>query len=229
MAKIEVTKGTLVGLCAALGACVLVLAFLLGRASVQMPKAPAASEALAVQSLPSMPPTSAPPPPLLLPSSPSPALVIAHPSQATAVRPAPMPPSPTAPDPVRAEVAAYFQALDRIQPGQMSGDPESMAQGLLDTISKGDTSGFDGMVRQAESARAALAALVPPAPCTAFHQKSLASLDDSLALLRSFRNSLTGSATSLDDLAFKATGIQSRAQALQREEKALKQRYGVGE
>jgi hypothetical protein len=125
-------------------------------------------------------------------------------------------------------VAGYFQALDRIQPGQMAGGPEDLAKGLMDTLSKGDTSGFDDMIRQAESARAALAALVPPAPCAAFHQESLASLDASIALLHSVRDSLTAPGAPASDVTAQAAGLQARAERLQREEKDLRQRYGVG-
>jgi hypothetical protein len=125
-------------------------------------------------------------------------------------------------------VAAYFRALDRVQPGPLSGDPEALARGLVEALFKGDPSGFDGMLRQAESSRAALAAVDPPAPCAAFHQESLAFLDDSLALLRSIRESLTVPGASAPDVAAQATGLQARAGQLQREEKELRQRYGAG-
>ncbi len=227
MAKVVVQKGTLVGLWGALGSCVLALAFLLGRETARGPRAQAPPEAPAAQPLPAaQPPAPAvaqtysgiavPPPPAVPAAPPSPAV------PAAAAAPA------AAPAPARAAVAGYFQALDRIQPGQMAGGPGDLAKGLMEALSKGDTSGFDDMIRQAESARAALAALVPPAPCAAFHQESLASLDASIALLHSIRDSLTAPGAPASDFTAQAAGLQARAERLQREEKDLRQRYGVG-
>jgi hypothetical protein len=145
-----------------------------------------------------------------------------------------VPPAATVPpgaavDPVRTAVASYFQAIDRIQPGQLGADPEAMAKGIIEGLGKGDTSGIDGMIRQSEAVRAKLAALATPAPCVAHHQESLGALDDSLRILQTVRTSmLTSSPNALPvDFAGQATQLRERAEKLQQEEKALRERYGL--
>jgi hypothetical protein len=130
---------------------------------------------------------------------------------------------------MREAVAAYFLAMDRIQPGQLSGDPEALARGILEGLVKGDATGFDGMIRQTEEARASLAALTPPAPCAGYHQESLAMLTDSLAMLRTIKGSVQGaSGAPAADFTAQASRLRVRAEALQAEEQQLRRRFGLG-
>ncbi|MDR3670114.1 MAG: hypothetical protein P4L36_04680, partial [Holophaga sp.] len=147
--------------------------------------------------------------------------------------PAPDRPQPAAParpgPPMREAVAAYFHAMDQIQPGQLSGDPEALARGILEGLVKGDATGFDGMIRQTEEARASLAALTPPAPCAGYHQESLAMLGDSLAMLRTIKGSVQGgSGVPTADFTAQASRLRTRAEALQTQEQQLRRRFGLG-
>ena len=232
MTRIEVNRNLLIGLAAAATAAVLGLAFVLGRASAGRalpatpaapssahPAAPVAASAPADPALPASPEAPLPlPPPVRAPQE-APARP-ALPAAAPAVVPA---------DSARAAVAAYFQAVGRIQPGQMGGDPQAMAQGVLDGLLKGDSTGLDGMIRKSEAARASLAALVAPAPCAAYHQASLAALDGSLGLLRSLRSAAqAGNSSALPaDFAARAESLRSGAEHLQGQEKQLRERYGL--
>ena len=96
-------------------------------------------------------------------------------------------------------------------------------------LAKGDTSGLDRMIRETEAAKESLAALTPPASCAAHHRGSLGSLDDALEILRSLKTAMESPepAVQLPGVAARATALRSRVDVLQREEVALRQRYGL--
>lgn len=130
----------------------------------------------------------------------------------------------------RGPVAAYFRAVENLQPGAL-GDPEAMAQQVVEGLAKGDTSGLDAMIQRAQAARTRMAGLAPPAPCAEYHRSSLASLDEGLEVMRAMKASLSGGGDSsqLTALAERANGLKARSEAVQRMEQALKQRFGVGQ
>jgi len=226
MQKVEVSRGLLIGLVSTAVAAVIGLVFLLGRESgrgarVQDSPAPV---------IPSQVTTIRTPDPVgALPKGEQPPLPFPVQGVATAGRAPVGAPVDSASEAMRAAVVAYFDAIDHIQPGGMSGDPQSAAQGIMGSLSKGDSSGFEGMIQQAEAARARLAAILPPPPCVAYHRESLASLDDGLALMRSLRTAMApqGADGQLSSLVVQAEALRKRSEALQREEQALRRRYGV--
>lgn len=228
MAQVQVNRGVLVALAGALGLSLLALAYLLGREAARTdPSAPpvpprsaapvaGTGAAMAAPSgSPGIPDAGAPG------SSPAPALESL------------VPPGPAGPAEARdhqaGAVQAYFAALDRIAPGQLAGDPQALAQEMLAGLAKGDASGFDRLLGQAEEARRKVAALAPPAPCAAFHAESLAVLDENLALLRAIRRALEGAEGegALGALVSRAQAAQARAEVLERADKALRARYGL--
>ena len=128
---------------------------------------------------------------------------------------------------MRESVAAYLAAIDRIQPEQ-SGDPTEVANKVVEALGKGDTSGLDNLIRQFESAHSRLESLGTPAPCVAHHRASLASLEEGLVMLRSVKKAVAASdASGLTALDVQASGLRSRAGALEAEEKSLRQRYSL--
>jgi hypothetical protein len=241
MEKVSVSKGLLVGVVAVAGLSLLGLAFLLGRASRsgspseqppgrEFPRGVARSSAPGPRA-PDQP--TVPPPPS--------DLSMTEPAEARAA-PGPAPSSPVpAGVPTggergsagsgseRAAVAAYLDAVDHIQPGKMSGDAESVAAEMAGALARGDTSGLDRMIRETEAAKESLAALTPPAACAAHQRESLASLDDALGMLRSMKSALESPdpASALASVTTQATALRSRSEALQKEELALRQRYGL--
>jgi hypothetical protein len=128
----------------------------------------------------------------------------------------------------QAAVAAYFQAVEQLQPGSL-GDPEAMAQKVLGGLAKGDASGFDDMVKQTQSARHRLAALAPPLPCASYHLNSLASLDAGLDLLRGLKKAMASPELDAQtiNLLERAQSLKARSEALQAQEKSLRQRFGL--
>ena len=242
MEKVSVYRGLLIGVVAVAAVSLLALVFLLGRESgsgnVSAP--PTRIERVAPRA------QEGPPP---LPTSAA-VLITEHPE----TRPAPAPtpstsgqgaapqaaagqvPAPAegergnaGSDPMRAAVAAYFDAVERIQVGSMSGNAESVGQEMAAALASGDTSGLDKMIRETEAAKQSLAALTPPASCAAHHRESLASLDDAMEVLRSLKTAMESSepATQLASVSARATALRSRADALQKEELALRQRYDL--
>ena len=133
------------------------------------------------------------------------------------------------PDAERAAVAAYFEAIDRIQPTEMNGDAEGVAGGIASALANGDTSGLDRMIRDTETAKARLAAVATPPPCAVHHRESLGSLDDAQEVLRSLKAAMESSdaAGALATVSARGNALRSRAEALKKEEGTLRERYGL--
>lgn len=241
MEKVSVNRGLLVGLAVVAAGSLLAVAFLLGRTSGAGPSpappveraaevrvaAPAGADPLTAESLTAGSPSRLP----TVPAAPVPAAesrpfapAIAPSTHGPAEEPA-----FAAPDPARAEVAAYLEAVDRVHPGEMSGGAEDLANEMAVALAKGDSSGLDDLIRQSEAARERLAALAAPASCAAHHRESLASLDEGLEVLRSLKAAMESPdpASRLADVAARATSLRSRAEALRKEEQDLRRRYGL--
>ncbi len=226
MQKVEVNKALLIGLACTAAAAVVGLVFLLGRESGRAAK-------------PQDAPAPVMPPQVITAPAPDPAGVLpkdelsppASPVQGQAVVP-PLPKgvvAEPASESVRALVVAYFDAIDHLQPAGTGGDPESTAQGIMGSLTKGDSSSFDGMIQQAEAARDRLVAISPPQSCATYHRESLASLDDGLALIRSLKTAMAGQGAEgqLISLAAQAEVLRKRSETLQTEEQTLRRLYRV--
>ena len=228
-AKIEIPKSLLVGLVAMAAIAVLGIVFLFGRESGRRHRGDSGT----VLSNPALAPTPSP--------APAPTNAGTAPGTGTLSPPGPERPQSATPlaflpvgvanasnDPAHVAVAAYFQAVEGIQPAS-SGDPESMAQQVVAGLGKGDLSGFDGMIQQAKATRNRLAAITPPQPCAAYHRESLEGLDAGLDLMREIKKDLSspGQEASAINLAERANALKVRTEALQFQEKSLKQRFGL--
>jgi hypothetical protein len=242
VANVSVNRGVLTGVGAVAAASLLALAFVLGResgsGSVPAPLTRVERAALRPQAEPVPPPTPAAaaigeraemrPTAWPAPAAPGPGLAVpSAPVQVAA--PVDSGRSNPSPDAARAAVAAYFDAVDHLQPGAISGDAEAVANEMGAALANGDTSGLDKLIRQTEAAREKFAAVVPPPACAAFHRESLASVDDALAVVRSLKTAMESPdpAAQLANVAARANALRSRADVLQKEEQDLRQRYGL--
>ena len=236
METVRVNKGLLIGAVAVGAVSLLALAFALGRAS--------GSGSPAVRPTgPEDPRRGAPPPSdprapdrqAQPPSWPNPASASSpepsdgRPDTGTAPAPSDGLRSGAAPDPDQAAVAAYLDAVDHVQPGKMNGDAEGAAREMAAALAKGDTSELDRMIRETEAARERLVAITPPATCAAHYRESLGSLDDAIEMLRALKTAMESSdpAAQLTVVAGRAGALRSRSEALQKEELALRLRYGL--
>ena len=244
MERVSVNRSVLAGLVAVAALSLLAVAFLLGRASgssnapappaggapssnvVTRPAEPPTlpAPALATAALPNGEPASPPAAPL-----PAPTLPTSDVSPRVPTAPVPAAAARAAADPERAAVAAYLDAVDRIQPAAIGGSAESAANELATALAKGDTSGLDAMIRDSEAAKGRLAAIVPPASCAAHYRESAGSLDDGLEMLRALKAAVESAEPAGAHAAVggRATELRARAEALQREDAALRQRYGI--
>ena len=239
MPDVRVSRSLLYGLVVVAAGSLLAVAFLLGRASGTAPAPAAALRPGAVAAPAASPGADAPTAPGPAPtngslSEPAP---VAPPLAGVFVRepvtpPALSAPDPTAPapaDPERAAVSAYLATIDRIQPAEIGGSAESAANELAMALAKGDTSGLDTMIRDTEAAKRQLAAVAPPPQCAAHYRECAGSLDDGLEMLRALRDALASPdpTSALLGVSARATGLRERAEALQREDAALRRRYGL--
>jgi hypothetical protein len=243
---VNVDKRVFVGLAAVAGVALLAVAFLLGRASSgTRPDGPPPDPSSERNVITARAPVDPAP---LLPARSSPAEILPGadapsafaPDPAAPQSPAPEAPLPQvplaaatplgpAPDPERAAVAAYLEALDGTRPAALEGDAESVANGMAVALANGDASGLERLARETEDARRRLASVVPPPSCTAHHRETLGSLDDALEMLRSVKEAMASPepATALLAVAAKATALRTRAESLDREDRALRARYGL--
>ncbi len=242
MEKVSVNKGLLVGVVAVAAISLIALAFVLGResGSGSVPAPTTRIERV-------VPRTQEEPLPLPTPAAapfaeraetrPTFGSVAAAPAQGvTAQTAAVQAPAPAdggrgsaGSESERASVVAYFDAVDHIQSGAMSGETEGIANEMAAALANGDTSGLDKLARQTEATKASLAAITPPASCATFHRESLASLDDALEVVRSLKAALGSPDPSAEfaSVAARANALRARADVLQKEEQALRQRYGL--
>ncbi len=241
MERVSVNKGLLIGVVGVAATALLALVFVLGRESGSGVPAPQTRIERVAPRTPEQSP--APQPRVAGPITEQPG---ARPDSGPAPTPqgqgaAPLAgagyvPAPTEiergnarSDDARASVAAYFDAVDHIQAGAMNGEAETVAHEMAASLASGDTSGADKLIRETEAAKARLAAVTPPAPCAAHHRESLASLDDALDILRSLKAAMESSdpAAQLGVVIPRAQALRSRAGLLQKEELALRERYGL--
>jgi type IV secretory pathway VirB10-like protein len=242
VANVSVSKGLLIGVVTVAATSLLALAFVLGRESrpgsvpapsmridrvaprAQVePVSPPTPAAVFITEQPETRPALAPPPSTADQNS------ARQPTASLARAPNGGERSSAGFDAERASVAAYFDAVDHIQAAGMSGEAEGIAHEMAAALANGDTSGLDKMIRDTEAAKQSLAAVTAPASCAAHHRESLASLDDALGVLRSLKSAMESSepAVQLANVSNQATALRSRAEALQKEELALRERYGL--
>jgi len=241
VANVSVSKGFLVGVGAVAGAALLALAYQLGKASA--PEAAPAPPAKIERIAPRAPEQIVPPPARVAAWSsdydsrpgagptPSAPAQDAAPQAAAGQMPAPVENDRGGGGDIsmRAAVAAYFFAVERIQVGSMSGNAENVGQEMAAALASGDTSSLEKMIRETKAARARLTAVSPPAPCVAHHRESLGSIDDALEVLRSLKAAMESPEPigQLANVTSRAQALRARAEVLQKEERALKEQYGL--
>ena len=128
----------------------------------------------------------------------------------------------------RESVQSYFKAIEKIQPNQLSGDPNAIANNLVSSMSIGDTSGIDNIISITKDAKNKLKNLLPPSPCSNYHSELLQSLEEGLEIMNTLKKAISSSDTSsLMTIASKGKALQSRSTELARKKQALVTRYGL--
>jgi hypothetical protein len=238
MEKFAVSNGILVGLAAGLFLSVLAIGFFIGRETARKATNFGSISVGTVGAPPPAQPEIVQHPPVQSSES----SVVGPPenfSPSAMVESVEPPPSPANPggspnemdipaEPVRTAVVAYFSSVDQIQLGQMRGDASEVAHKIVESLASADTSGLDGLIQRTESSRNRIATLSPPPPCTAHYQVSLVCLGAGLKMLHSMKQAVAFSdADGLFSLTAEANAILSCSDILIKEDKAIRQRFGL--
>lgn len=144
--------------------------------------------------------------------------------------PIPTPPSAT-PTPAAGapghEITDYFIQMDVIRSQSGAGDPNAFAMDLIKAAMGGSTAGFDQLIDDTSRMEAAARQVTPPPDCEAFHQENLAALAESREVLSDMKAALErGDIGELTTIARRAGSLQARAQALQETRKRIVENAG---
>jgi hypothetical protein len=127
----------------------------------------------------------------------------------------------------KAAVERYFGATDPLQNADVE-NPEASGNALMEAASSGDLSGLHALVAKARLTEAKARALTPPPSCAAYHQQLLHLLGQNRELLQKLASGIGGDDVSaLPALLEQANATKSHADALEREERAVKKRFGI--
>jgi hypothetical protein len=154
----------------------------------------------------------------------------AAPSAATVPPAASAGASPAADALLRPEVVRYFAQVDAIQAEAKAatGDPEALAQLILKHATDGDMTEFDTLLQAQRGLADRLRAVVPPAPCAEHLQKSVAAVDDGIAILQKTRDALVShDFASLSTLTTVGQDLERRAHEVDALGAALKKRFAL--
>jgi hypothetical protein len=201
--------GLLLGACAA---CLLAVAFLLGR--VTAPPLPAVdSRAAATEGRTTAAGDAGASPDVPLAGVP-------EGGEAAGSELAPSPSSrsgaPAGGDPDAAAVAAYFTQMDAVAAqAKAAQDPRALAQGILDQALSGNTSGIEGLLAAQRALEGRMAEVLPPPSCREHHQRSLRLIGRAIALLERTRDAVAGKSPSdLTTMATEGRAIEEEARAV---------------
>jgi hypothetical protein len=125
------------------------------------------------------------------------------------------------------DIKSYFQRVAEIQVGgtDTAGFAEAFMERLKTSVTTGDLSPIDELIKNVDKSTRAFKQLDPPEACAEYHQKALESLSETRALLKDLRTGIGAKDMSLlGTLAGQAQQLQAKADELTALEKALKAR-----
>ena len=208
----------LVGACAA---CLIAVAFLLGRVTAPTPSAPGTGPTGAGRPTPAVAGQSHPedlPTPPGSPSGISPE-VLPTPTPAPeggAAAGRGLAPAPSiGVNPDTAAVAAYFTRMDAVAAQvKAAQDPETMARTILDQTLSGNMTGFEDLIATQRSLQARMAEVLPPPSCREHYERSVRLVGRAIALLERTRDALSrGNSSDLTSMTSEGHAIEEEARA----------------
>ncbi|MEO8499887.1 MAG: hypothetical protein ABI565_03155 [Vicinamibacteria bacterium] len=223
-----------IALASALGAALLIIAFLLGRVSsrpaVITVAAPTPASASPQASHPAPNEEEAPPPALPAATEATPladAPPSVFPSSESPVAP-PFASAPaSSPSPDRLKIAAYFSQVERLE-DLGAGDPQTFANSMVQSMSSGDFAGFDDLLSKARTQRQRLRTITPPPACIEHHRLALALAGDSVTMLERVKTAMVkGDTTALLAIATEGHTLETQANQLKAMGAAIKRQAGL--
>ena len=136
---------------------------------------------------------------------------------------------PSAPAPLRREVAEYFRSMDATQSAAKTwSDPTALAQEVLAQAMRGDSGGFDRLIAASAAARDGVRTMTVPAPCTEHHRLTLALLGDAVVILTRLREGVAaGDPSAVAGIASSGSALEDRVRAVDLLGASLRSQYGV--
>lgn len=123
----------------------------------------------------------------------------------------------SASDPQELTVGAYFQEVDLIRSEEGAGDPNAFAMDLIKGGLGGATSGFDQLIDDTRVMEQEMRGVTPPASCKSYHEATIDALVESREMIERMKRAIVG--RDIDEL--HAIALESKA--LQRRAEALKE------
>jgi hypothetical protein len=229
---VSVPRWLLLGGGLSLGASLLALAFLAGRASTEPATQPAtqppATPTVAGMAAPdpAAPPTAAAQLDPVAPAATAVTAGSATPPSSAAVAAAP------ATQPRKgagsAAVVGYLDALETaLETPNAGNDPDELAQAVVADALSGRTQAIDQLLSATEGARARARALTPPAPAATLHRDTLTLLDQTLRVYGSLRASIaSGDIAGISGLQGDANKLERAARDVEAETRRLRDAHG---
>jgi hypothetical protein len=114
-------------------------------------------------------------------------------------------------------VGDYFQQVDLIHSEEGAGDPNAFAMDLIKGGLGGATSGFDQLIADTKQMEREMQRLTPPVSCESYHKASIEALVESREMLEGMKDAIAGR----DIEQLNAIALQSKT--LQRKAQAMKE------
>lgn len=111
----------------------------------------------------------------------------------------------------------YFLQMDVIRSEAGAGDPNAFAMDLIKAAMGDSMTGFDQLIADARRMEEEAARIVPPPSCEAYHQANLQALAESREVLEAMRAAISDrDLEALAPIAQKARALQAKVESLQR-------------
>jgi hypothetical protein len=212
----------LIALGGALGCCLLVIAFLLGRVTARPADVGGAIEGepgggaaatTSIRAAPDNKPDSAGLPMIESDGAPSTDALWVPPTNLAAQTPR-EPGAPALSPPRSADqkaIAAYFSQIERLD-DVGGGNPQTFANSMLQSVAAGDFSGFDDLLARSQQQQERLRRIAPPQACEKYHQLALALSGDSVSMLDRLKAALMrGDSAALMIIATEGHALEEKA------------------
>lgn len=125
-------------------------------------------------------------------------------------------------------VREYFLLLATLQRGPVGVGPQQFAERLTGNLAQGNTADFDELVSDAEKAYDEVRKLSAPEPCREVHRLTLGVMKDGVDVLRDLRDAVVQrNVSELQRLEGRARELMSRVKDLDRQQAALREKFGI--
>jgi hypothetical protein len=130
----------------------------------------------------------------------------------------------------RAEVASYFDEMDRIQAESKGagGDPEAVAREMMRDLAQGNTAGLDGLIQSTRRLQDRFRVVVAPEACRDHLTQTIDVTNLSVRMLEEMRDAISsGNQSALLSLSSAGEEIKRKAEEVDALGMTIKKSYGL--